>query len=260
MVLINLAERMMDGCFAAIPRSKPPAEYANQAFLIAHRGAHDKTKGIIENTLTAFRAAKELGCWGIEFDVQATADGILVVNHDPTLDRLWNHSVTISQLSFNELRALEPNIPSLAEVVAEFGTVLHLFIELKIPVPSAEALAQTLKDLTPIQDYHLLTLDLSFFKSLASFPKPSLLLVAGINNVKEFCTLSLKEQYGGVMGSYLLLTKRQMLQLKQANQATGVGFVDSKNSLYRELNRGVQWLFTNKAFRVSSYLAQLHQS
>ena len=34
----------------------------------------------------------------------------------------------------------------------------------------------------------------------------------------------------------------------------GVGFIDSKNSLYRELNRGVSWLFTNQAVKLSGYL------
>ena len=35
---------------------------------------------------------------------------------------------------------------------------------------------------------------------------------------------------------------------------SGVGFIDSKNSLYRELNRGVSWLFTNQAVKLSGYL------
>jgi len=54
---------------------------------IAHRGLHDKTKGVIENTGSAATAAIEAG-FAIECDVQLTADGEAVVFHDFTLDRL----------------------------------------------------------------------------------------------------------------------------------------------------------------------------
>lgn len=54
---------------------------------IAHRGLHDAGAGIIENTASAFRAAVASG-FGIECDVQASADGEAMVHHDATLDRL----------------------------------------------------------------------------------------------------------------------------------------------------------------------------
>ena len=54
---------------------------------IAHRGLHDKAKGVIENTASAAIAAIEAG-YAIECDVQLTADGEAVVFHDFTLDRL----------------------------------------------------------------------------------------------------------------------------------------------------------------------------
>ena len=54
---------------------------------IAHRGLHDPSKGRLENTAPAFRAAIEKG-YGIECDLQAAEDGTPMVFHDPTLDRL----------------------------------------------------------------------------------------------------------------------------------------------------------------------------
>lgn len=55
-----------------------------QTFLrpIAHRGLHDETAGVIENTATAFEAAIAAG-FGIECDVRAANDGTPVVHHDP---------------------------------------------------------------------------------------------------------------------------------------------------------------------------------
>jgi glycerophosphoryl diester phosphodiesterase len=54
---------------------------------VAHRGLHDASAGIIENTPSAFAAAIA-GNYGIECDVQISADGEAMVHHDDTLGRL----------------------------------------------------------------------------------------------------------------------------------------------------------------------------
>ncbi len=51
--------------------------------VFAHRGAHRIER---ENTLGAFRVANDLGVDGVELDVRRTADGTLVIHHDPTVD------------------------------------------------------------------------------------------------------------------------------------------------------------------------------
>lgn len=256
MELLSLAEKMLDDVFAMIPRRRPELEAIREARIIAHRGAHNNAD-IFENTLEAFRLAKKAGCWGIEFDVHATTDQVLVVNHDPNLRRLWNKDVEIAHLNFNELRALAPQIPALAEVIAEFGGQMHLFIEIKALLADEHTLVTNLQNLSPAKQYHLLTLDPAYFDPLTRFPSSCLLLVAVHNNVKKFCDLSIQRKFGGVMGNYLLLTNQRIHQLQDAHQAFGVGFVNSKNSLYRELNRGVQWIFTNQAAEVRHYLHQL---
>ncbi|BCA97145.1 glycerophosphoryl diester phosphodiesterase [Legionella antarctica] len=255
-MLLKLIEKIVDTYFAVIPRKKPYPENINNARLIAHRGAHDN-QTIVENTREAFRLAEKAGCWAIELDVHATEDNILVVNHDPTLNRLWGQDAAIAHLTFNSLRSLVPEIPSLAEVIAEFGGRVHLFIELKAHFHDENVLAQELKNLKPCRDYHLLSLDPMIFSSLLQFPKKSLLLVPIHNNVKAFCDLSIKNNYGGVMGNYLLLTRKRLNQLNKAQQLSGVGFVNSKNSLLRELNRDIKWIFTNQAVVLARYLHQL---
>jgi glycerophosphoryl diester phosphodiesterase len=50
--------------------------------VFAHRGVH---RTVRENTLGAFRAAIDLGVDGVELDVRQTADGALVIHHDPTI-------------------------------------------------------------------------------------------------------------------------------------------------------------------------------
>lgn len=257
MNIFDHIEKWIDTGVACLPRQQPFKKESSRACLIAHRGAHDIGLSIQENTMASFDRALEIGCHGIELDVQTTADGILVVNHDPTLNRLWGQDVAINRLSFNELRALLPTLPSLTEVINRYGKQMHLFIELKTPFHATQALAETLQQLTPCVDYHLICLDETVPPTLTMFPKQSLLLVPVHNNVNKFCKVSLQHCYGGVLGHYLLLGHRQVQQLREAKQLVGVGFVNSKYSLYRELNRGIHLLFTNNATAVAAFLKEL---
>jgi glycerophosphoryl diester phosphodiesterase len=69
---------------------------------IAHRGLHDATAGIIENTAAAVRAALSAG-YGIEVDLQLSADGEAMVHHDAVLGRLTDGEGRLDQLSAAEL-------------------------------------------------------------------------------------------------------------------------------------------------------------
>lgn len=55
-----------------------------QTKAIAHRGFW-KTDGSAQNSLAALKKAHQAGVWGSEFDVWLTADGIPIVNHDPSI-------------------------------------------------------------------------------------------------------------------------------------------------------------------------------
>ena len=95
--------------------------------IIAHRGASREQP---ENTLAAFRRAVELGADATELDVHRTADGVVVVHHDPEIVGLGAiRSLTLSQLAGHRVRG-EP-IPLLDEVFATVGTQLRIYVELK---------------------------------------------------------------------------------------------------------------------------------
>lgn len=72
---------------------------------IAHRGLHDAENGIIENTPSAFAAAIAAG-YGIECDLQISADGEAVVYHDDTLDRLTDGHGRLDAMTAAELRRI----------------------------------------------------------------------------------------------------------------------------------------------------------
>jgi len=82
----------------------------------AHRGAHLNTR---ENTLDAFREARSLGVAGVELDVRRTADGALVVHHDPVVELMVIAHTNAADLpgfvphldeSLAELRGLRVNV------------------------------------------------------------------------------------------------------------------------------------------------------
>ncbi len=52
--------------------------------LVAHRGVH--TGGIPENSLASLAKAREIGAWGSEFDLWISADNVIYINHDGTID------------------------------------------------------------------------------------------------------------------------------------------------------------------------------
>src|SRR5690606_39538230 len=71
---------------------------------IAHRGLHDRSRGIIENSASAFEAACRRG-FTIECDVQLSRDGIPMIFHDDELDRLTGASGPVGARTMAELES-----------------------------------------------------------------------------------------------------------------------------------------------------------
>ncbi len=109
-----------------------------KAFLttpLAHRGYHDATRRRPENSLSAFQAAIAAG-YGIELDVQVSADGHAVVFHDETLDRMTARTgpvvdLTAAELGRIALRESDDRIPTLAQVLALVAGRVPVLIEIK---------------------------------------------------------------------------------------------------------------------------------
>ena len=95
-------------------------------WVIAHRGASADER---ENTLPAFERAIELGADFVELDVQASADGALVVFHDLDLDRLTPLRGPLRRRPLAELR--EHGIPTLEDVVELTRGRIGVMAELK---------------------------------------------------------------------------------------------------------------------------------
>ena len=103
---------------------------------VAHRGLWSPT-GAPENSLAAFQAACAHD-YGIELDVQLSADGEAMVFHDPTLERMTGEVGRVSdhhtaELVKLKLKGTDETIPTLAEALAVVGHRAMVMIELKTP-------------------------------------------------------------------------------------------------------------------------------
>jgi glycerophosphoryl diester phosphodiesterase len=107
--------------------------------IIAHRGGRNWAP---EDTLAAFRKSIEVGCDGIEFDVQRCKTGELVVIHDETLDRTTSGTGYIAEKTFDEIRSFDAGkwfsvtfsheqIPTLKEVLDLVNGKLIVNVEIK---------------------------------------------------------------------------------------------------------------------------------
>lgn len=102
---------------------------------IAHRGLHDMNRTRYENTISAFEAAAQSG-YAIECDVVLSADGLPMVFHDLTLERLTSQSGDVIARTAAELGKLKigntaDHIPTLAETLAMTAGRVPIVIELK---------------------------------------------------------------------------------------------------------------------------------
>ena len=113
---------------------------SKRQLVIAHRGASGSAP---ENTLAAFRRAKEFGVDGIELDVHLSASGEIVVIHDYELNRTatnadgtpLNSTLTVEDLTLSQLQAYDvgqgEKIPTLQQVMDLIGPEIMLDIEIK---------------------------------------------------------------------------------------------------------------------------------
>jgi glycerophosphoryl diester phosphodiesterase len=138
-----------------------PDLHRSRVLNFAHRGAsHDAP----ENTLAAFRLAREMGADGVELDVQLSKDGEAVVIHDFTVDATTDGQGAVRGKTLAELKELDAGawfdvrfagqrIPTLQEVIVEVGHQLLLNIELKAKVfGSADLVAEVVR---LIEDHNL---------------------------------------------------------------------------------------------------------
>lgn len=145
---------------AALSFGAPGAHAARCA---AHRG---DLKNAPENTIPAFVSAARKGAPMIEFDVQLSSDGELVLMHDATVDRTTGGRGKVSDLSFAQLRALDAGkrfapqfagtrIPALREALEAIPRGILLNVHLKNSPGVAASAARLIVEMGRLDDCFL---------------------------------------------------------------------------------------------------------
>ena len=122
---------------------------------VAHRGLHDRARGIVENMPSAALAAIA-GNFAIECDIQLTADGEAMVHHDDGLGRLTDGSGALLDLSADALKAVlfkdtSERMMSLGDLCALVNGRVPIVIEVKSHFDGGRRLVRRMAEL--LQSY-----------------------------------------------------------------------------------------------------------
>ncbi len=249
--------RLADAAFQRRPNPVPDHGRLRACKIISHRGEHDN-RGTMENTLAAFERAADAGVWGLEMDIRWTRDAQPVVFHDADLHRLHGCREPVAALSLDELKSRFPAIPSLGEVIARFGKKRHLMIEIKQQSRpddhiQEQRLMAALRHLEPVRDFHLLALQPATLRHFSGVPSQARVAVCD-GWPGGHSRWVRRHHWGGVCGHYLLMPGTVVQSHHLLDQRVGTGYVRSRNCLFRELNRGIDWIFSNHAVALQKIL------
>lgn len=139
-----MAARRTPGGHVGPAGPSPPPGTVVGVLVLAHRGL--PAPGRPENTLAAVDAALTAGADGVEVDLRLTADGVLVLAHDPDLRRVAGLPLAVAETSWPLLRSAAATA-GVALTTAEEALVLtaghRVVLEVKQPPPGPAAVART---------------------------------------------------------------------------------------------------------------------
>ena len=267
--------------------ARPAAAYpffANDGpLVIAHQGGDGLWPG---DTLYAFERAAALGVDVLEMDMHATADGVLVLMHDATIDRTTNGSGAIREMSFAALRTYDAGynwsaddgatypfrgqgivVPTLEEVVDAFPDY-RLNIEIKQQEPSIVApfcaflRERALVDQVLVASFHPQTMSefrVACPEVATSAVEPELrtfyaYTVAFMGRLYRTPTAAF--QVPEYSGDLQVVSERFLRNARQHNVAVHVWTVNETADMTRLLEMGVDGLITDRPDRLLALLGR----
>jgi glycerophosphoryl diester phosphodiesterase len=201
---------------------------ADSIAIVAHRGLHHS---VPENSLSAFRCAREAGFDWVEFDLWESSDGVPVICHDPTLDRLFDAngdvgSRTTADLARVHFRGTTESIPvGLANLDG------LLLVEIK-PRQADELISRVIellkgrRDPWMLQSFH--QHHLSYARSIA--PKLSM---AWLVETREQIEQGIADQCPAIHARHDLLMEADVRAMRLAGIGIGAWTVNEPEDLRR---------------------------
>jgi glycerophosphoryl diester phosphodiesterase len=233
--------------------------------IYGHRGASQYAP---ENSMEAFQMAYDMGADGIEFDVQMTKDGYLVVVHDEEISRVSDGSGFVKDFSLEEIRCFQFNrthpeykdvkIPLLEEVLewaaqknTKSGGSFFINIELKNGIFPYEGMEEAVLQL--VKEKALLGKVLfssfshkSMLKLLKLEPKAKIafLYCDGILNIADYAE---KYKVNILHPAWYLMNEREILEdIRERGIEVNIWTVNSGKEIRRFCDFGVDGIITNR--------------
>jgi glycerophosphoryl diester phosphodiesterase len=252
-----------------VPRAVP--FWAGQRPLVfAHRGGCDLGP---ENTIAAFDLGMAAGADGLELDVHLSADGVVVVHHDKTLDRTTSGAGPLSRFTAAELAAIDAGyryerdgtcefrgrqigIPTLRDVLNRYRDI-PIIIEMKVDTKEmGEAVAAEVHRADAVDRVCMAGYGCSAVRA-ARQAMPHAASSACAFEVRLALYRSWvhvpvrRVPYGGyqvpeVAGSHRIVSPRFVRHAHQAGLKVQVWTVDEESDMRRLLGWGVDALISNR--------------
>ena len=226
--------------------------------LVAHRGitfSIDGASAPVENTVEALVAAADFGCAAVEFDVHATADGVWVMHHDPTLERICAVDRAIADTDLATLRRetakTRAPLATLAEALAALPVGCRPMVEVK-PTTAAhfDALARDLADAARLDPIVIVRGDLPA-AAAAAFPGVPIFLF------EEDWDAAFARRDEPLAGYDLrhdpvddAEIAAECARFAEAGKEIAVWTIDDPPRAWRWLDAGAPWVITNRVDRV----------
>jgi len=240
------------------------SEYDDNFVVIGHRGA---SAYYPENTMSAFRAAYEMGAEMVELDILLSKDGIPVVIHDETLERTTNGTGKVVEHTYAELSQLDAGswfgeehagekIPTLEEVVKFAKGKIALNIEIK-----TEAVSDEIKNGIEEKAYEIVKMhDMQDHVLFSSFDYRAITHLNELNVNIAVALLYDKQQSGssgpkelirtygadGFNCSYRQFSKRWASETSEADIPVFIYTVNSRWKMKKMIRRGANGIFSDK--------------
>lgn len=256
---------------------------SNEILNVAHRGASGHAP---EHTLAAYELGEQMKGDFIEVDLQMTEDGVLIAMHDEKVDRTTDGSGFVKEMTLAEIKQLDAGswfneaypdkaqpeyagltVPTLEEVIEEFGRGSRYYIETKAPnvypemqeellrilykhklIGSNEASSKVLVQsfsADSLLEIHELDPEIPLIQ-LISYSEPATITDQEISAIKEYAL--------GIGTSYTRIDKEYVKKIRENDLLIHPYLVNSKSEMERLLDWGVTGMFTNFPDRLDEVL------
>ena len=267
-IILLILVILTSGCISMEKHDELPS-------VVAHRGGADLAP---ENTLAAFETGLLHDPDMVEFDIHLSKDGVLMVTHDPTLERVTGQKGVVSDFDATTLATFDAaatykqghsfgfqKIPTLKEVVSlvEHKSSRPIYYQLEIKVKEDGSRYAGIEQalVTFLQKHDLIerTIVISFdFPSLATIGKLEPTLKQGALISKAYMMsigaggpqavaadiASLGTDYVGI--NYNYLTQVLFDEFRKKNLGIGVWTVNDKTTMKKFAQMGVDFITTNR--------------